>query len=296
MEKILIIVGPTSSGKSALAVALAQTFNGEIVSADSRQVYRGLDIGSGKITKEEMRGIPHHMLDIADPMTTYTASDFVRDADNVIADILRRKKLPILVGGSFFYIDALLGRIHPAPVPPNQKLREELSKKSIDELSTHLYTLDPIRHAHIDTQNKVRLIRAIEIATKLGAVPPNPSTTPRYNACILGIQIDKETLHSNIHRRLIERLKLGMLEEAETLHANGLSFERMEMLGLEYRYLARYLQGLYSYDTMVQELEMKSRQYAKRQMTWLKRNTEIVWFAPDNVHDIKQGVLRFLDE
>lgn len=276
--KILVIVGPTASGKTSLSIKLAKEQNGEVISADSRQVYRGLDLGTGKVTQEEMDGVPHHLLDIADPKEIYTAADFVRDGRAAIADIISRGKLPIIVGGTFFYTDALLGRIVTPEVPPNPLLRAELEKLSAPELFEKLQALDPERAEHIDEHNPRRLERAIEIALALGKVPQLP-TEEIYDARILGIKIDQETLHKNIHTRLLARLDAGMIDEVKRLHEKGLSYERMEDLGLEYRYIARHLKDELSYEEMVAILETRIRQFAKRQMTWLKRDKSIEWVS-----------------
>jgi tRNA dimethylallyltransferase len=288
--KVVVMVGPTASGKTSLGITLAQAHDGEIVSADSRQVYRGLDIGSGKVTMEEMRGVHHHLIDVADPKNTYTVTDFVRDGRAVIADIHARGKLPIIVGGSFFYVDALLGRISMPEVKPNHALREELAELGTEELYSRLISLDPVRAENIDRHNPRRLIRALEIVAACGSVPQS-STTTLYDTLILGIDISKDALHANIHARLMARLQNGMIEEVEHLHADGLSYERMEDLGLEYRYIAYYLQGMLSYDEMVRVLETKIRQFAKRQMTWLKRDATIRWLSPD---DVEREVSSFL--
>jgi tRNA dimethylallyltransferase len=284
--KVLVIVGPTASGKTSLSITLAKAYGGEIVSADSRQVYRGLDLGSGKVTPTEMRGVPHHLLDVADPRDTYTVTDFVRDGRIAIADILERGKLPIIVGGSFFYVDALLGRISTPEVEPNFAVREALEKRTAEELFAELEAKDPVRAKDIDRHNPRRLVRALEIIAARGSVPPPVSDEP-YDARILGVEIDKEQLHKNIHTRLLARLKAGMLDEVRALHENGLSYERMEDLGLEYRYLSRHLQGFMTYDEMVETLETKIRQFAKRQMTWLKRDQSIQWGSLRNLQDIQ---------
>jgi len=291
--KVLVIVGPTASGKTSLSITLAKAYGGEIVSADSRQVYRELDLGSGKVTPAEMRNIPHHLLDVADPRDTYTVTDFVRDARVAITDILERGKLPIIVGGSFFYVDALLGRISTPEVEPNFALREELEKRSSEELFAELEAKDPVRAKDIDRQNPRRLVRALEIIAARGSVPPLAPDEP-YDALVLGIEIDKEELHENIHTRLLKRLDAGMLDEVRIVHTNGLSYERMEDLGLEYRYLGRHLQGCMPYDAMVETLETKIRQFAKRQMTWLKRDESIHWINPSNTEKISSLVQDFL--
>lgn len=278
--KVIVIVGPTASGKTTLSITLAERFSGEIISADSRQVYRGLDLGTGKVSHEEMRGIQHHLLDVADPDCVYTVADFVRDGRKKIDEIVQRGHVPIIVGGTFFYIDALLGKTTTPTVSPDPILRTQLEQESIETLFTILRECDPRRAQGIDPHNKRRLIRAIEIVKTLGTVPYAHSF-PLYTTCTLGIVIPKDVLTQNIHNRLISRLDAGMIAEVEKLHKNGLSYERMEELGLEYRYIARYMQGFFSYEEMILAIEVKSRQYAKRQMTWLKRDEDIVWISYD---------------
>ncbi len=293
-QPVIIIVGPTASGKTSLSIKLAKQYSGEVISADSRQVYCGLDLGSGKVTKEEMQGIPHHLLDIADPLTVYTASDFVHHATAAIKDITTRGHLPIIAGGTFFYIDSLLGRLSLPAVPPDNTLRAVLALLSKDELYERLKALDVTRAATVDSANRRRLERAIEIATALGHVPASiPSDTP-YRPLTLGILINKDTLHHNIHVRLFERLKAGMIAEVEGLLTTGVTHERLESFGLEYRYISRYLRGLLDYDTMVTELETKIRQFAKRQYTWLKRDASIIWIDPHDTDTISNTIDEFL--
>ncbi len=293
-QPLIIIVGPTASGKTSLSIRLAKQYSGEVVSADSRQVYRGLDLGSGKVTKEEMQGIPHHLLDIADPLTVYTASDFVHHATVAIEDIVTRGHLPIIAGGTFFYIDSLLGRLSLPAVPPDNTLRAELALLSTDELYERLKVLDATRAATVDKANRRRLERAIEIATALGHVPASTASDTPYRPLMLGILIDKDTLHHNIHVRLRERLDAGMIAEVEGLIQSGVSHERLESLGLEYRYISRYLRHIVTYETMVTELETKINQFAKRQYTWLKRDTSIIWIDPKDTEGISKIVKDFL--
>lgn len=282
--KILVIVGPTASGKTSLSIELAKQFNGEVVSADSRQVYRGLDIGSAKVTKEEMDGVPHHLLDIADPKDTYNASDFKRDAEIAISDILSRGKLPIICGGTFFYIDALLNKVSLPEVEPNEGLRTELEEKNVDELLAILEKLDPVRASNIEKDNKRRLVRAIEIAETLGTVPPPQLTDSPYQVLTIGLGVDMTTHGELLKKRIEERLSIGMVEEVENLIKAGVTHEKLDSFGLEYRYISRYLQGKMEYEEMIGELTIKSRQFAKRQMTWLKRDQTIKWFERGDKH------------
>jgi len=289
LPKILIVLGPTASGKSDLAVHLALKQNGEIISADSRQVYKGLDIGSGKITKEEMKGIPHYLLDVVSPRQVFTASDYARLARKSIDDILRRKKLPIICGGTGFYIDAMLYNNLLAPCPKNPKIRKELSRFETQELSDKLSKLDPVREQKIDKQNRVRLIRAIEIVLSTGKPAPVINKQPIYDAEKIGILWPMEQLDKRIEFRLDKRLnapgKLNMIEEVARLkfpaNGKGLSFKRLYELGLEYRYVSLYLKGDIDYQTMRAELLTAIKQYARRQMTWFKRDKSIQWISPE---------------
>ncbi|MBI2048624.1 MAG: tRNA (adenosine(37)-N6)-dimethylallyltransferase MiaA [Parcubacteria group bacterium] len=278
MQKIIVIVGPTASGKSAFAVALARKIGGEIISADSRQVYTGLDIGTGKITKREMRGIPHHLLDIASPRRIITAHDFAMRGHAAIAAIAARDKIPIIAGGTGFYIDALVGRIALAPVPIDTKLRAHLDTKSAPQLFALLKRRDPKRaHAIIERNemnNKHRLIRALEITYSRVASPTEP---PAYDVRWFGIRPDMQELKKKIRVRLLARLRQGMIREAERLHENGLAYTRMHALGLEYRYMALYLQKKITKDALVEQLPAKIWQYARRQVIYWKRNKDIQW-------------------
>jgi len=288
-QQILIIVGPTSSGKSALAVQLARICNGEIISADSRQVYRGLDIGTGKITKKEMRGVRHHLIDIASPKRMFTAHDFVKRARAAVSDIARRGKLPIITGGTGFYIDALTGRITLPNVSANRTLRSKLEKKSAAQLFAMLQKRDPQRAETIDRHNMRRLIRALEIADALGKNPVQRKAE-LYDALWLGLSVPKTPLEQKIRTRLLARLKAGMVGEARRLRAAGVSYKRMHSLGLEYRSLARLLQKQITKTQLVEELATDISRYAKRQRTYWKRNTDIMWLNPREQKKIERTV------
>ncbi len=300
--KILVILGPTASGKSDLAVSLARKFNGEIISADSRQVYKGLDIGTGKITKKEMLGIKHYMLDIVGPKTIFNVVQFKKKATKAITDITKREKLPIICGGTGFYIQAIVDDISIPEVKPDKALRAKLTKKSTDELFKILKKLDKRRADKIDSKNPHRLIRAIEIATHLGSVPPlsdvrRPYGRPTsvYKILQIGIKIDSDILKDRIHKRLLTRIKSGMVSEATKLHKEGLSWKRMESLGLEYKYLAKYLKKEISKDEMIEQLDREIRKYAKRQKTWFKRDKSIKWFELAENKKINDEVAKFLE-
>lgn len=296
--KVIVILGPTASGKSDLAVALAKKYNGEVISADSRQVYKGLDIGTGKITEKEMRGIPHHLLDIVNPNRIFTVNTYTKKGRRIIKDILKRKKVPIICGGTGLYIDSLLGTISWPEVKPNIKLRKELEKKSAKELYEILTTLDSKRAASIDAKNPVRLIRAIEIATALGSVPEQTKVESPYNILFIGLKPIESKLKKKIHTRLLKRMKVGMMNEIRELQKHGLTWKRMESLGLEYRYGSRHLRGIIPIELMLAQLEKEIWNYSKRQMTWFKRNDLIHWFDPDKKPEkkIEAIVKQFLVE
>lgn len=275
-KSLVIIVGPTASGKSDLAVKLAQKFHGEIISADSRQIYRGLDIGTGKITKKEMAGIPHYLLDVASPKKQFTVVEFKRLAEEKIKDILRRNKLPIIVGGTGFWLDALIFNLSLPNVPPDKKLRRRLSQKSADKLFKILKNLDPERAKKIDRRNLRRLIRAIEIAMALNSLPPLRKK-PIYKALWIGVVAPKDKLHKEISARLNKRVRSGMIDEARRLRRTGLSWKRFYELGLEYKFLANLLRQKIDKKEFIEGLNTAIRQYAKRQITWFKRNKKIRW-------------------
>lgn len=289
-EKVIVIVGPTASGKSDLAVKIAKRINGEIISADSRQVYRGMDIGTGKITKKEMRGIPHHLLDVVSPGADFSVSRFKKLATKKIKEITGRGHVPIIVGGTGFWIDAL---IYDWPIPevgPNRALRARLEKQTAAQLFAKLTKLDPVRATDIDRYNKRRLVRALEIIAATGKPTPGFNIAyphgrnkkykiggKGYRVLFLGVKLPQKELERRIYTRLIRRLKNGMVREIKKLHSSGVSWKRLDDFGLEYRYISRYLRGLISYDEMVEQLYRAIKNYAKRQMRWFKRNPQIKW-------------------
>jgi len=276
-KKILVIVGPTASGKSELAVKLAKKFGGEIISADSRQVYRGLDIGTGKITRKEMGGVPHHLLDVADPKKVFSAADFKRLASNSLQYIVAKQKLPIVVGGTGFYIDALAGKVSLPPVPPNKLSRKKLEKLDNKRLFAMLEGKDPVRARSIDKNNKVRLIRALEIVESLGKVPARQHSMPT-NLEFIYIGLKPTNLEKRIENRVKNLFKNGLLKEIEKLKKAGVSEERLKEFGFDYD------------DPTYERVVSESIKYAKRQRTWFKRNKKIKWFTPDEYGKIEKYV------
>lgn len=280
-QKVIAIVGPTASGKSSLAVTLAKKFSGEIISADSRQIYKGLNLGAGKITKQEMMGIPHHLLDIWNPKKVISVAEFKQKAEKALANIIANNHVPIVCGGTGFYVDTFLFNRELPQVEPNAPLRKKLEKFSTEKLAEKLRKLDSERAKTIDSKNRVRIIRALEIIDALGAVPPLTDSLP-YDVLFIGFSPNEKWLKAKIAMRLKERIQKGMVREAQNLHKLGLSFKRMEDLGLEYKYLALFLQKKISKKEMIEALEKEIWQYSKRQMTWFRRNKNIVWLSPEH--------------
>jgi tRNA dimethylallyltransferase len=304
--KIIIICGPTATGKSDLAVELALFMQknpsqnaadsgpqkAEIISADSRQIYKGLDIGTGKITHAEMKGIPHHMLDIVDPMQIFSVAEFKEKAESIIAEIHARGNIPILCGGTGQYIDAVIFNQKFPEVEPDEKLRAELEAKSIEEVTEIFHHLNrdkdgnPQPH-NVDMQNKRRIIRAIEILRELGHIP-HVTREERFDTLWIGIDADDEILKDRIARRIDSRLARGtsngMIEESENLLTAGkVTLERMQKLGLEYAHIAEWLALPAPERTGAAMSDFKTKlnyaiwHYAKRQRTWFRRNSEIHW-------------------
>lgn len=288
-----MILGPTASGKSSLAVKLAKRFSGEVVSADSRQVYKGLDIGSGKITAKEMRGIPHHLLGAASPRRKFTVSQYTKLALGAIAFVQEKNKIPFLVGGSPLYIYALTDGWVIPEVKPNVKLRKRLGKLTIEQLFKKLQKLDPERAKTIERKNPRRLIRALEIViTTKKPVPQFQKHPLPYPMLFIGIKKSQEELKKLIAERFEKRFKQGMMKEVKKLHDIGLSWERLEELGLEYRFIAQYLQKKLSLAEMKQKLQKAVEDFSRRQMAWFKKDPRIHWIK--NIQQAEMLVEGFL--
>ncbi|AMV71031.1 tRNA delta(2)-isopentenylpyrophosphate transferase [Desulfuromonas sp. DDH964] len=279
---LLVILGPTASGKTRLAVAAAQALGGEIISADSRQVYRGMDLGTGK-DLAEYGAVPYHLIDIADPGEEYSLFRFQKECFAAITRITDRGRLPILCGGSGLYLDAVLRGYRLVEVPENPALRAELAGASDAELAAQLRQLRPQLHNTTDLGDRQRLLRAIEIATGERALaarlPPLPQLRPR----VFGLRWERSRLRQRIAFRLRERLEQGLLEEVTRLHAAGIPWERLEFFGLEYRFVAWHLQGRLNRNDMTQQLASAIGAFAKRQETFFRRmerqGVAIHWLA-----------------
>lgn len=265
--KILCIAGPTASGKSARAVEEALLRDGEIISVDSRQVYRGLDIGTEKITAAEMRGVPHHLIDILDPEESYSAGAFVEDATRLIKEISDRGRLPILAGGTHFYFNALLSGL--PHLPENQEFRENISTLSTETLYEKIQAADPRRAEELDPLNRRRLVRALEIIETHGVVPRRTRNTS-YETEWIVINPPQEELCSRINTRLASALERGLIAEVEMVRAR-VGDARLTELGLEYRTVGEYLRGERDMDSLLPTLSAKLWQYARRQKGWLRK-------------------------
>lgn len=290
--KIIVVAGPTASGKSAIAIRLARKFNGEIISADSRQVYRGMDIGTGKISKRERKLVRHWLIDVASPARQYSVARFKREAQKAIRDIVRRGKLPIICGGTGFWIDALVYDLNLPAVKPDKILRTKLAKLTAEQLFARLKSLDPERAATIDRHNPVRLVRALEIVTTTGRPVPPRINGSLYEPLYLVISVPQNELNRRIKKRLDARFKQGMVAEVTRLHTHGISWKRLESFGLEYRWVARFLQKKISHKDMANELLRDIISYSKRQHTWWRAHTDITPIR--GTADAQRSVRRFL--
>lgn len=280
-KKLIVIAGTNASGKSGLSIELAKKYSGEIISADSRQVYKGLDLGSGKVTPEEMQGVRHHLLDVAEPNEYFSLTDFQEKAYESIDDVLDRGKKAFLVGGTGLYVNSIVDGYNIVKAPVNDELRDEVAKKSIEELISILEEKNPDALNKVDLKNKRRVERAVERA--LMGVTEEPVNIPRYNTLVLGITWPREILYERIRERLDRRLDEGMIEEVVRLSEEGATDKFLYGLGLEYRYILMYLRGEFeSFEAFYEKLFMEIRHLAKEQMTWFRKRKDITWIDMEN--------------
>lgn len=270
---LICITGPTASGKTAFAARLASLFNGEIISADSRQVYRNMDIGTGKDLEDYMvdgKQVPYHLIDIVDPGYEYNVFEYQKNFRDVFNSVASRRRQAFLCGGSGMYIEAVLNKYELINVPVNESLRKDLSTKSIEELTEILKSFRKV-HNTTDTLNQKRAIRAIEIESYYSTHKKEKTPFPEFDYAIIGIKFDRESRRNRITLRLKERLENGMIEEAQSLLDSGVPHKKLVFYGLEYKYLSWYLNKQISYDEMFNGLNTAIHQFAKRQMTWFRR-------------------------
>ncbi len=298
MSKLVILLGPTAVGKTRLAALLAHKFNGEIISADSRQVYTGMDIGTGKDLEDyNVNGtvVPYHLVDVIEPTEEFNLFSFAEKFISVFSDITERGKLPFLVGGTALYIDAVLKRYELSKVD-FEKRKKELEKLPLEVLQKKLLELKPDLHNKTDLLSKHRAIRAIIVAED--SKPDSVLKFPDFNELVIGIKIEREKLKERIKKRLKERLQNGMIEEAERLVRQGVSLEKLKFFGLEYKYLAMYLNKEIGYEEMEYRLGRDIAKFAKRQMTWFRKiereGTKIHWIAPMDFDAAERLIEKFL--
>lgn len=292
-NKIIILLGPTATGKTAFGVKLAAKLNASIISADSRQIYIGLDIGTGKDISEYTLPngimIPHYLIDILPPDAPYSLAQFLHDASDAVRDIRIQKKQPLFVGGTALYLHGLVSQYQLAPGAPIPAERERLRKLSNQQLCEELLTINPDSKVPLrEPDNRTRLIRAIEVAQSAGMPPTEMETPfPESDFLILGLYRTRHDIRERIRIRLEQRIHNGMIDEAVRMHDAGMSWERMDFLGLEYRYLALYLQGKLSLEEMTEQLYAKICQFAKRQDSWFRRferdGHTIYWVKPNEL-------------
>ncbi len=281
MEKLLVICGTNASGKSGLGIELASKYGAEIVSADSRQVFEGLNLGSGKVTPEEMKGVPHHLLDVAKPNDFFSLSQYQALAYEAIDDIMKRKKTAFLVGGTGLYVNSVVDGYNLNASAPDPEIRKMVEEKSLEELLDILKKENPSALERVDVQNKRRVERAVEKALSK-EFDENPSA-PRYETMVLGVTWPRDILYERIRERLDRRLKQGMIEEVENLRKEGATDEFLYKLGLEYRYILMYLRGEFEdFDAFYDKLFMEIRHLAKEQMTWFRKRKDIHWIDMQN--------------
>lgn len=296
LPKLIVILGPTACGKSSLGVALAKKYGGEIVSADSRQVYRGLDLGTGKITLEEMEGVPHHLLDVAEPGEPFSVARFQPMAYEAIDSILARGRLPFLVGGTGLYVRSVAEGYVFHEAPPDPALREELEVLPIEALRDRL-TAQGVELDEDCFHNRPRLVRLIEKLQNGEDPHTEAERRPRYDVLTLGVSYPRETVCHRIDQRLVARLEAGMVEEVAQLRETGVSDAFLEGLGLEYRYILHYLIGaIPTEEALIEELGRAIKRFAKRQVSWFKKDRDVHWLdmEGDPVGEASRLIKKFI--
>ncbi|MBQ9737126.1 MAG: tRNA (adenosine(37)-N6)-dimethylallyltransferase MiaA [Clostridia bacterium] len=302
-KRIIAIIGPTASGKTALATKLAKKLSGEVVSCDSMQIYRGMDIGTAKPTEDEMQFVPHHMIDIAEPSQRFSVADFVSAARECIEDILKRGKVPILAGGTGLYVDSVLFNISFPDFNEDPefrlKMQEVLEEEGKEALHMRLFKCDPEAAEKIHPNNTRRVIRALEVCKATGKtftqVSKEARRTPEYDAYVLGIETDRAELYKRIDSRVDVMMENGLLDEVKRLKESGIGRDTTAMQAIGYKELYDYFDRHISLDEAVEKIKQESRRYAKRQMTWFRRNEDIDWVRLDSDENIEKIFERCID-
>lgn len=289
-KPLIVICGPTASGKTALSLRIAEDFDGEIISADSCQVYRKMDIGTDKVDPVTRARIKHHLIDIKNPDQVYTVSDFKRDATHIINELLTKEKLPIICGGTGLYISAVVENYDLASAPPNQKIRDELEKEyqkgGKDALYKILMDLDPATAAKIHPNNVRYVARAIEINLQTQKPKEDKKSKPLYQVFKMAIEWPREVLYERINKRVDEQIEKGLLNEIKTLMMEGYDEKIHSMQALGYKEYYPYLRGEKALEDCKEELKQNTRNFAKRQLTWFRKDEEIYWISPDEFTEL----------
>ncbi|MBQ7119626.1 MAG: tRNA (adenosine(37)-N6)-dimethylallyltransferase MiaA [Oscillospiraceae bacterium] len=306
-KKVICIVGPTASGKTALSVALAKELCGEVVSCDSMQIYRGMDIGTAKPTVDEMQGIPHHMFSVVSPEENYSVARYVEEAGFCVDDIISRDKFPIIVGGTGLYVDSLIKGIEFAEFREDEEYRNELFRLCEEKGNTYIHNMlkevDPERAAEIHENNVKRVIRALEVYKATGRTisehdAESMKKPPKYDAIYIGLMFeDREKLYDRINLRVDMMLKAGLCDEVQKLLESGVSANATSMQAIGYKEMVSYFAGNCSLADAAEQIKQSSRRYAKRQMTWFKRNKNMRWISVDkskNISDLLQASMNFI--
>jgi tRNA dimethylallyltransferase len=304
-NKIIAVVGPTASGKTALSIEIAKRVSGEVVSCDSMQIYRGMDIGTAKPDEDEKCGIPHHLIDIADPSQRFSVAEFVAKARECIDDCLKRGKTPVLAGGTGLYMDSILNNIEFAEFQEDPNFRTQMQRYADKNGNKALHQLlckkDPCAAERIHPNNVRRVIRALEICKTSGKtftqVNAESRREPVYDALVLGIETDREALYKKIDLRVDIMMQKGLLEEVRRLYKKGIGKDTTAMQAIGYKELVEFLEGKTELLDAVDKIKQESRRYAKRQMTWFRRNEAIEWIKPDSknaLEDVLQKCYDFL--
>ena len=292
--KVIVICGPTASGKTALSIELAKKINGEIISSDSMQIYKDMDIGTAKPSKGEMQGIKHYMLDLVEPDKRYSVADFKKDAEKAIEDILTKGKVPIVVGGTGLYVDSLIYGIEYQELQFDEKYRKELEERVFNEGLEILYNeakqIDPQAMKKISHNDKKRILRVLEIYKATGKTKTEQEAESRKNGVkydykVFAINMDREKLYERINKRVDIMIEQGLIQEVENLLKKYTVFPT-SMQGLGYKEVVEYLQGNISKEEMIEKIKMETRRYAKRQITWFKKNKETIWIGPQDLQKI----------
>ena len=300
MATVLCVVGPTATGKTKMGVALAKRFDGEVVSVDSMQLYRGMTIGTAAPTREEMEGIPHHMVAVADPAESWSAARYVHEADACVQDILRRGKLPVLVGGTGLYLDALIRGTDFAAGSQGTALRQQLQRRARQEgteaLLEELRRIDPAAAQKLHLRDEKRIIRALEVWYETGCTitehdRQERQRPPKYDALYIGLDfLDRQDLRDRIDKRVDTMVEQGLLEEVETLLASGLPRDATALQAIGYKQFLAVAEGTATRQEAIEEVKLRSRQYAKRQLTWLRRNPDIFWVRWERRPNFPEGL------